>query len=425
MIHRQKRQLRRLLSFIPQTLDLLTLPLAMGSMRLLGLVPAPRKVASRPASILIISVEGLGDTILTVPLLRAVRRRWPDARITLLVADGSAALFSHCPYVDRVLRLDRPGYSKTAPRIFALGRLLKAARFVTREMGGASFDMAINTDPWTNIVGAGFIAWCTGAGERIAAIAVQGNPRRAVNRAEERLYSTLLTVDGNLHRILYPLEIPRRLWGVEASTDLELWPSAEDEDWAVELLGNGEPLIALGIGGSDPRRRWSAAAFINTARQIAGKLCCRFAILGNSREAAYAERIAAGIGQGAISLCGEEMNRVIALLGNARVYFGNDNGSMHMAAARGVPCLVVCCHPRGAPPGHLNAEQRYHPWNVPYRYLRPGAAAVQCREGCVASEAHCILGITPEEAVRELMAFLKEPRRWAENESDHRAAESA
>ncbi len=409
--------------FIPEAFDLLMLPVAMRLMRRMGPAPA----VSPPASVLVISIEGLGDTVLTVPLLRQARRRWPEALITLLVPKESAALFRHCPYADNVVQVDRFGYLKILPRISALVRLLKAARFVRKNLRGgrpvfAINDVAINTDPWTNITGSAFIAWCSGAAERIAMTSGHGR-RRAINLAEERLYTERLAVEGNLHRVEYSLEIPRRLWGCGDSAELELWPSPEDRIWAAERLRSwrtraGDRLIAIGAGAGDRKRVWPGEAFIGVARRISAEYPCRFVILGGESEAAHGDRIAAGIGEAAISLCREDANRTVAILSHARVYFGNDTGAMHMAAARGVPCLVVSCHPRGAPASHFNSEERYHPWNVPYRYLRPRAASVACREGCVANAPHCILGIAPDEAARELLAFLRE------NECDRRAAES-
>ena len=371
-----------------------------------GRVSGQGEAISSP-SILIISVEGLGDTILTVPLLRAARRACPGARITLVTASGSVALFRHCPYVDEVVGMDRAACFRPLPRVFSVVRLLRAARFVRTELGNRHFDIAINADPWTNVVGAAFLAWYSGAAQRICAIPASPavSPRCAVNRAEEELYSTVLTLDG--HRIRYSVEMARHLWSGEVSADLELWPSADDEAWAMErLAGSGEPLIALGIGGSVPKRIWPAAAFVAMARELAERMPCRFAVLGSPQEAAKAEGIAAAIGARAFSLCREDVNRSLAVLGHAHAYFGNDTGSMHLAAARGVPCLVTSCHPRGAPSGHLNAEQTYHPWNVRYRYLRPAAASEACRTGCVAEAPHCILGIGPAEAAGELAAFL-------------------
>src|SRR4051794_28502298 len=58
-----------------------------------------------PPNILTVRFSSIGDILLTTPLLRAIRHRHPDARLTVLTKEPYAPLLSHNPYVDRVLAL--------------------------------------------------------------------------------------------------------------------------------------------------------------------------------------------------------------------------------------------------------------------------------------------------------------------------------
>jgi ADP-heptose:LPS heptosyltransferase len=84
-----------------------------------------------------------------------------------------------------------------------------------------------------------------------------------------------------------------------------------------------------------------------------------------------------------------------------------DSGPGHIAAALGVPVVIVGVHPHGASPGHPAAPERFGPWADPSRVLvlRPPGHADPCRDGCAADEPHCILGLTVDDVVAPVTAF--------------------
>ena len=64
-------------------------------------------VTNEPApGILVVRMSSLGDIILTAPVLRNLRRRWPDARITMLVKPHFAAAAARSPFVSDILAFD-------------------------------------------------------------------------------------------------------------------------------------------------------------------------------------------------------------------------------------------------------------------------------------------------------------------------------
>src|SRR4026208_490938 len=60
-------------------------------------------MAASPSRILIISLRRIGDLLLTTPVIRSVRRAWPEATIDVLVFDGSAGICAGTPAIDRIL----------------------------------------------------------------------------------------------------------------------------------------------------------------------------------------------------------------------------------------------------------------------------------------------------------------------------------
>ena len=98
-----------------------------------------------------------------------------------------------------------------------------------------------------------------------------------------------------------------------------------------------------------------------------------------------------------------------ALIGEAALFVGMDSGPGHIAAALGVPVVIVGVHPHGASPGHPAAPERFGPWGDPSRVLvlRPPGHHDPCRDGCEADDPHCILGLTVDDAVAAAAVFAK------------------
>jgi len=95
-----------------------------------------------------------------------------------------------------------------------------------------------------------------------------------------------------------------------------------------------------------------------------------------------------------------------ALLKRCRLYIGHDTGAMHIAAAVGVPVVEISCHPKTGSPYSWNAPERFGPWGVPCRVLRPERPLPPCREECDAREPHCITQITAEEVLEAAESLL-------------------
>jgi heptosyltransferase-3 len=83
--------------------------------------------------ILVVTLRRLGDVLLTTPLIRSLRRAWPDAAIDVLVFEGTAAIVAGNPDIDRVIAM--PARPSAGASLALLGRLFKR------------YDLAISTQP--------------------------------------------------------------------------------------------------------------------------------------------------------------------------------------------------------------------------------------------------------------------------------------
>ena len=89
------------------------------------------------------------------------------------------------------------------------------------------------------------------------------------------------------------------------------------------------------------------------------------------------------LGGAAVDVTGRTtLRQTAALLKKCDLYVGNDTGSMHLAAAAGIPVVEISCFPMDGPVWHWNSPRRFAPWGVPHRILQPKGNAPCCLRWC-------------------------------------------
>jgi heptosyltransferase-2 len=90
------------------------------------------------------------------------------------------------------------------------------------------------------------------------------------------------------------------------------------------------------------------------------------------------------------------LRETAAVLERCELFVGNDSAPMHMAAAADCSVVMISCHSVHGDPMHNNAPERFGPWRVRHSVVRPISPIAPCRGSCIATHAHCILGVTTE-----------------------------
>ena len=279
-----------------------------------------------PQRILVIRRRYLGDLVLLDPVLRALRARYPEAFLALLVDEGNGGVLAGHPALDRILEipLQRQGE----------GRLAFAARYwrAGRELRALRFDTSINYQPQFRVSGL---------------VALAGIPRRvgfAVHKdylfartnvrvaTPERFFQDNHVVGIN-HGMLAP-------FGVEPPADCRIAVPAEAQAEVDTLLATllpvpPRPLVVVHPGGRVACRRWPAAAFAEAIAVLKAEGKTEIVLTGGPGEEALLKQIAAFVPGGVPVVPPLPLDRFAALCHRAAVYLGNDTGSMHVAAAAG------------------------------------------------------------------------------------------
>jgi ADP-heptose:LPS heptosyltransferase len=272
----------------------------------------------------------LGDLVAATPALRALRRGYPRAEITLVSLPWTTTLAPHLPYVDRLLPY--PG----APGLDDAGNEEELEEFVGR-MSAERFDLAVNMH---------------GRGPTSTWLVARFRARRTASFIGEQgsdLPALYVEVpwDAEAHESRKLLLLAQKVGGVPTAThgsaEPELRVREEDERRARALLPTDprkSPLALVHPGASVPEKRWPGEAFGRVVKDLA-QLGYTVAVTGSAREKELTQRVSS-FSPGSLDLGGKtDLSTLIALVAEANVMMSNDTGPAHLAYALRTPSVTL------------------------------------------------------------------------------------
>ena len=330
-----------------------------GVARLAGAFGRAELEAS-PREILIVKFCCMGDAVLVVPSLRALREKFPRARITMLCTPRTLAIFQDCEYLDevRVFQLTgaRGGAEFLTAGVPALFRTLAWLR-------ARHFDAAVDFDNYYNWTT--FLSFFAGIPVRVG-FDPPGQGRRF-------LLTHPVAYAGDRHMVEFYLDLPRALGADTAHRDPALPVAPEALAWAAQFLVAGgytpgpTPLVALSPGRSEAWHfiRWSEENFVSTGESLHREFAAQVLLLGGRSETEIAARMAAAFATRGIRVIDatgrSDLHQSKALLRLCDLLVCNDSGPMHLSAAVGTPTLAVfgpANHWRWGPYGDRHRVER-------------------------------------------------------------------
>ena len=276
--------------------------------------------------ILISRLRFIGDVVLTTPVIRALKRQYPEAGLFYLAEAGPAAALAHNPHLEEVIVLP----DELLPAWSVLTRCREQANFL-RALRQRRFDLAI--DLFGNPRSA-LLTLATGAGYRVG-YDVRGRGR-AYN-VKIRRSASLRVVDAYLDAV--------RTIGIPAEDDrTEVHFSAGDatwaESWLVEQGIDGtRPIAALNPGASWPAKTWSPERFAELARGLIEKLNAAVLLVAGPGQRETTAGLNALSGHACPVVETDSLTRLAALIRRCDLCVSNDSGPMHIAVAAGTPTI--------------------------------------------------------------------------------------
>jgi ADP-heptose:LPS heptosyltransferase len=297
--------------------------------------------------IAVVSLTRFGDLIQGTPLLRILKRSYPETRITLVAEQRFAAVLPLIKGFDRVITFAKEEIADKI--VFACDPLVPyfSMEGFVRELERESYDMVINLT--FSLMSAFLVSTMKAAkvvgltagekGERIIG-SLWGTYLFSVQEGNNRLLNRMNLVD-----------IFTRLGGVKPDgMPVELVETEKGEAFADTFLRKngltGEKLVGLQLGASDPIRCWPPESFARLSDQLQERLGVRTILFGSSSEEPLALRALSGMARPAVSaIGGTSIEGLFSLLKRCSLLVTNDTGTMHFAAAGGVPSLMLCIGP--------------------------------------------------------------------------------
>lgn len=283
------------------------------------------RISESPSEILVIKLSAMGDSILLIPAVRALRAKFAEARITVLCTDINSAIFKGCPYINSVIMVSVKKLATNPLSIFKLH-------------GKTKYDIAVDFDQWVRL--SALLSFFSGAKARLG----------FKTEGQFRHYSYTDCVEHlkTQHEITAFLSV-LRLAGIEnADEKLEFHIDELAEKNAFTLLesldiGKFTSFVVLHpeTPAHGQQRHWPAANYIELAKAMIRKHRVKVLITGTKNEESSNIRIVASIGEGAVLLPSAGIATVAAVIAKARAVVCGNTGIMHLACALDVPVVAL------------------------------------------------------------------------------------
>lgn len=273
-----------------------------------------------PRHTLLISLNWIGDVIMSLPAVQAYRAAYPDERLTVLAKPSVRPLWELHEAPDELICSDagRGGLRRTVRRLREAGPMDRALVMPN------SFRSAL-------------LPWLARIPERIG---YAGHSRRALltsvvsfadsDSSRHQVYetATLLGVSDNLP----PCPLPRLKVSGAVSDTRE-----------TEGSKGGRPRVVLVPGAArGPAKQWPEDRFVELGRRLCAEQQAEIVVTGSPVEQGLCDAVAEAIGDGAGSVAGRiDLRDWLALLAAVDLVVANDSGAMHVAAAMNTPVVAL------------------------------------------------------------------------------------
>ncbi len=279
-------------------------------------------------NLLIVQTSFLGDTVLTLPLITEVRRRFPVGKLSLLCQPLSRELLQDHPAIDEIIVDDK----KSTDR--GIGGLRRKAEFLATK----KFTLALT--PHKSLRSA-LILYLAGIPARIGFGQSHGwfffhqrVQRDPVRHDVERNLSLLEAFGVAAAECQHTIELP-------------ICPAVQSEvNRKFHALGISESRAIVGVspGSVWPTKRWSEQGFAQLIRLLQERIACQVLLFGGAEDASVVRDVMTACGAAAINLVEKiNLHELPAAIRRCQVFVTNDSGPMHIAVAQRVPTVAVFC----------------------------------------------------------------------------------
>jgi heptosyltransferase-1 len=331
--------------------------------------------------ILIVRMSALGDIVHALPVLAAIRRAWPDAKVDWIVDEAYASILTLAEGLNaRVIVRKKDG---------GVADYLNAVRHLRAQRYDAALDLQglLKSAVWARVSGARRVIGFDRAHLR--------------ERMAAAFYTETVVPPGAAHVIQKNLSILGALNIPAGRVELPLQVAAAAETTAaIAAAGGPRRYAVLNPGAAWPNKRWPAERFGELAAQLRARVGLPTMVTWGPHERLLAQAVADASGGAATPAPPTAMADLAAIMRDAALVVSGDTGPLHIAAAMGTP-LVGLYGPTW--------PERNGPWDPADQVIsRAGSCVCHHKRQCLRG-APCINEIAVAEVVAAAERRLSAP----------------
>ncbi len=339
----------------------------------------------RSVNILVLKISSIGDVVLVTASLKALRDKFPRAKIYCLVGAESRKILSNCPYLDGIIVYDHRGKDRGYWKLWRLSRKLRGYRF----------DKAID---FQNNRKSHLLAFLSMARETFG--------------FDNGKWSRLLThplkeYDNDVPAVRHQFQVLGQLdIAYDPDLRLELWPTRQDRQYISaffdeEWLGNARNIVGINISASPKwqTKNWPAEYIVELCDKLAAKNV-RVILTGTAQDQDHANYIQQNAKSKPTSAAGKtDILQLAALIERCKVYVTPDSAPLHVAAAVKTPVIALF--------GPTDSRRHVPPADEITVFQRKLPCA-PCYSGSCKIRTHdCMREIKPDHIYKKVMAIIK------------------
>jgi lipopolysaccharide heptosyltransferase I len=283
-------------------------------------------------NILIIKPSSLGDIVMALPTLSALRRSFPNARISWFVRPEFEPILKNHPHLTDIILFDRRFLGKAWYNWRAFASLLSLIRQLRRGKFDAVFDLQ-------GLFRTASLSWLSGCKKRFG----MANARELAHI----FYTHKIEQDRDcIHLVDYYLRIAQNAGVCDTEVQFVLPANSVAADSANRLLinhnvnSNSYAVFIPTSAHSD--KCWPIERFAALADRISSQFGFSIIAAGTTAERGYVEKLKAAANVPIANFAGRTgLAELVALLKSAKLVVSNDTGPGHIAAALGTPLVLI------------------------------------------------------------------------------------
>ena len=351
----------------------------------------------QPPVVLVYRIGQLGDALVTIPAIKAIRARHPDSIFVLLTdrQPSERGWVSSWDVLGAIGVFADVVYYEPANSIRAIVKVTyRLARTLRDHRPDIVYNLAPVRNRWQRIRDRAFFVGLVGSPE-------YRTPPPLSHRQIRNSSGILEPVEAEWRRLMRVTPTP-----VESANAALLVQVVDVLSALSELCVAGGkatgPKIAIGPGSKMRAKRWPLESFVAVIELLHVRLPdYEFLIFGDANEMDVGEQLVDRLGQFCINLAGRlSVQESAALLARCSLYIGNDTGTMHLAAAVGCRCVAIF--------SSRDSPGLWEPFGPGHRVLRTDPPCAGCMlETCTAHSLVCLTSISADEVTSAALNILR------------------